>query len=838
MGREHKEFRWTVGIESSCIPHLGIDQFQWTQHDKFWKDDFKRAANDLGCKWMRYSLPWHIVEPSRGDFDWTWSDERLDFAKELGINLILDLVHFGTPTWLPEAFGDVEFPHALEHYTEAFATQYRNAIHSVCPINEPLITCLFSADIGLWPPFGRGRESYVHVLSRVAQGLSRSIRVLRRLSPQTEIVLCDALEHPTIEEKAAEVATPELLQQLHEDLKLRLHRRHVVLDLITGRIDHEHELWSWLQKHGLSQFDLRWFLQHPVTVDVLGLDYYSHSETELYPCSSNQFSQRIPTKLSGLYTTVRDYWERYQIPLMLTETSYYGDEPERLQWMEQTVCDVQRLRAEGIPMIGYTWWPLVDHIDWDGAMLHQIGRIHNVGLYRLQRESSGALTRHPTTLTQQYKSYMARANEVVGEIKQEPALRPVQGKHRKAGTKTAAGSGVNLLNRTDFPIVVHCHLRWDGVWQRPQQFLSRLSKNHKVLFVEGPTVINEDFIPRAEVHTVEKFPNVQVMQTFFPASRFNEGAWVDRERLRLFNDTNRNELSGCFTNAVHWFYDPMAAPCFIGKLNASAIVYDCMDELSQFKFAPPELRTREKFLLDNADVVFTGGYKMWQSKSRHNSNAHFYGCGVEVDHFSKARDTATHIPNDLDFVHRPILGYFGVIDERLDYELIAKLADANPDWSVVMIGPVVKVDPNSLPVRGNLYWLGRREYAQLPNYTKAFNVCLMPFAMNEATEYINPTKALEYMATGRPIVSTPVPDVVTNFSKVVKVATAHDEFIELCRQAVEKPNAFNVEGGLEMADQNGWDVIVGKLESHIRDVFGRKIPANLPDQTTMAYSNV
>ncbi|MGZ4973856.1 MAG: family 1 glycosylhydrolase, partial [Limisphaerales bacterium] len=401
MGREHKEFRWTVGIESSCIPHLGIDQFQWTQHDKFWKDDFKRAAHELGCKWMRYSMPWHLVEPSRGQFDWSWSDERLGYAKDLGFNLILDLVHFGTPTWLPEAFGDVEFPHALESYTEAFANQYRNTIHSVCPVNEPLITCLFSADIGLWPPHGRGRDSYVHVLSRVAQGLSRSIRVLRRLSPQTEIVLCDALEHPTIEQKAAEMAGPELMQQLQEDLKLRLHRRHVVLDLITGRIDQEHELWGWLQKHGLSQFDLRWFLQNPAHIDVLGLDYYSHSEIELYPCSQNNFRQRVPTKLSGLYTTVRDYWERYHIPLMLTETSFYGDECERLQWLDQTVCDVQRLRSEGIPMIGYTWWPLVDHIDWDGAMLHQIGRIHNVGIYRLQREDSGELTRHSTALTQQ-----------------------------------------------------------------------------------------------------------------------------------------------------------------------------------------------------------------------------------------------------------------------------------------------------------------------------------------------------------------------------------------------------------------------------------------------------
>jgi beta-glucosidase/6-phospho-beta-glucosidase/beta-galactosidase/glycosyltransferase involved in cell wall biosynthesis len=831
-----------VGIESSCIPHLGIDQFQWTQHDKFWKDDFKRAAHELGCKWMRYSLPWHLVEPARGEFDWSWSDERLAFAKDLGLHLILDLVHFGTPTWIPEAFGDVEFPHALENYTAAFARQYRNAVHSVCPVNEPLITCLFSADVGLWPPHGRGRESYAHVLSRVAQGVSRSIRVLRQLSPQTEIVLCDALEHPTIEEKAAEVATPELFKVLQDDLKLRRHRRHVVLDLITARIDQEHELWGWLLSHGISQFDLRWFLQNPAHIDVLGLDYYSHSETELYPCSDQHFRQRIPNKLSGLYATARDYWERYHTPLMLTETSFYGDETERLQWLDQTVQDVKRLRSEGIPMIGYTWWPLIDHIDWDGAMLHQIGRIHNVGMFQLQREANGELSRHATALTQQYKKLMARGNEAAGDIKHNAAGRPTTAtfkpRHRRT-SETSDSFSSTLLERSDFPIVVHCHLRWSGVWQRPQQFLSRLSKNHPVLFLEGPTVVaGEDFTPRAELRTDINYPNVQVMQTFFPASRFHDGAWVDRERLRLFNELNTSELNGCFGNAVHWFYDPMAAPCFVGKLTAKAIVYDCMDELSQFKFAPPELKTREKFLLEHADVVFTGGYKMWQSKSRHNSNAHFYGCGVEVEHFSKARNVETQVPNDLDFVNRPILGYFGVIDERLDYELIAKLADANPNWSVVMIGPVVKVDPNSLPVRGNIYWLGRREYAQLPHYTKAFNACLMPFALNEATEYINPTKALEYMATGRPIVSSAVPDVVTNFSKVVKVANAHDEFIEFCRQAVENPKHFNVEGGVEMAEQNGWDVIVGKLESHIRDVFGRKSQANLPDHTTMAYSNV
>jgi glycosyltransferase involved in cell wall biosynthesis len=309
------------------------------------------------------------------------------------------------------------------------------------------------------------------------------------------------------------------------------------------------------------------------------------------------------------------------------------------------------------------------------------------------------------------------------------------------------------------------------------------------------------------------------MQTFFPGAKFNDGAWVDEERLRLLKEAMSGPLEGQFHRPVQWFYDPMAVVSFANRLGERAIVYDCMDQLSQFRFAPPELIQREKLLLDQADVVFTGGRKLWESKSEHNPNCHFYGCGVQVEHFSKAREPETQIPTDLDFIPRPILGYFGVVDERLDYELLEKLADTNPGWSVVIIGPLAKVDPNSLPVRTNLYWLGRREYQQLPNYTKAFNVCLMPFALNESTEYINPTKALEYMATGRPIVSSAVPDVVSNFSEVVKIADSQEEFIQMCQAAVEKADDTAVKNGLEMADENTWESIVQKLEKHIDDAL-------------------
>lgn len=375
----------------------------------------------------------------------------------------------------------------------------------------------------------------------------------------------------------------------------------------------------------------------------------------------------------------------------------------------------------------------------------------------------------------------------------------------------------------DYPIIVHCHLRWDGVWQRPQQFLSRLAQRHRVLFVEGPLLRDGFEPPKYALRTLPDHPNITVMQTTFPSSRFSEGDWVDQERFRLLEEALNGPLRGKFERPVQWFYDPMAAPAHIGKFDEQAIVYDCMDELSQFKFAPPEIVSRERELLAAADVVFTGGRKMCESKSRFNSNCFFYGCGVDVKHFGQARSQETIVPEDARFGEgKFVLGYFGVVDERLDYDLIGQLAKASPAWHVVIIGPTCKVDPATFPQAPNLHWLGRREYSQLPAYTKAFDVCLMPFAMNEATEYINPTKALEYMATGRPIVSTPVPDVVSNFGTVVKIAREHEAFIEACRTQTLQPDEAAINRGLQMADENQWETIVQRLEGHIHDAFEAK----------------
>jgi glycosyltransferase involved in cell wall biosynthesis len=386
---------------------------------------------------------------------------------------------------------------------------------------------------------------------------------------------------------------------------------------------------------------------------------------------------------------------------------------------------------------------------------------------------------------------------------------------RHTGGRRNGKKGLNRRDPEAFSIVVHSHLCWDWVWQRPQQFLSRLSQRHRVLFVETVGPDPELVTPLARLTTAPDFPQVSILRVQFPSWRWADGDFVDAERRRIVQDVLGGPLTGQFKQRVQWFYDPMAVTAFAGQLGEAAIVYDCMDELSQFRFAPAELKSREKELLDHADVVFTGGRRLFEAKRQQHSNCHFYGCGVDVAHFGLARLEETAVPADVAGLPQPVLGYFGVIDERIDYELLAKLADAEPSWSIVMVGPVSKVEESALPRRPNLHWLGRRAYEELPAVAKGFQVCLMPFALNEATEFINPTKSLEYMATGRMIVSSAVPDVVANFGSIVKVARSHEEFIEACREAVRQPNENAIRSGLEMAAANTWESIVAKLEEHV-----------------------
>ncbi|HEX2178154.1 MAG TPA: glycosyltransferase, partial [Actinomycetota bacterium] len=237
---------------------------------------------------------------------------------------------------------------------------------------------------------------------------------------------------------------------------------------------------------------------------------------------------------------------------------------------------------------------------------------------------------------------------------------------------------------------------------------------------------------------------------------------------------------------VLWYYTPMALG-FSEGLSPSAVVYDCMDELSLFRGAPPALLDREKRLLENANLVFTGGQSLYEAKRGRHPAVHAFPSSIEADHFGQARNGIPH-PEDQAALPRPRLGYFGVIDERIDLDLLAGVADARPDWQIVMVGPVVKIEPDSLPRRHNLHYLGMKQYDDLPSYLAGWDVALMPFARNESTRFISPTKTPEYLAGGRPVVSTPIRDVVRPYgeSGLVGIADQPGDFVALAERALAR----------------------------------------------------
>ncbi len=371
-----------------------------------------------------------------------------------------------------------------------------------------------------------------------------------------------------------------------------------------------------------------------------------------------------------------------------------------------------------------------------------------------------------------------------------------------------------------FGILAFSHLRWDFVWQRPQQFLSRFAVESPVLFVEEPKFdLNDGEQPQLEIRDAGDNVTVAIPH-LATGTKDVEGAMqqITGQAIDRVND------GGHFDEPLHWYYSPMMVEWSLGRFPARGIVYDCMDELSQFRFAPAELIENERRLIEAADIVFTGGYKLYEKKSQQHDNAHCFGCGVEYEHFAQAQDSSGPIPEDMKSIKRPIIGWFGVIDERVDYDLIREAAKLRPEYAFVLVGPVVKVDPESLPKADNIHWMGGRDYKDLPNYCRAFDICMMCFAINEATEFINPTKALEYLATGKPVISTPVQDVLKQYSDLVDIVRTPGEFVEAIDRLIKDPKPERIAKGIEKARASSWEGTVSQMRRLIEEAIESKSP--------------
>jgi len=365
-----------------------------------------------------------------------------------------------------------------------------------------------------------------------------------------------------------------------------------------------------------------------------------------------------------------------------------------------------------------------------------------------------------------------------------------------------------------FTLLCFSHLRWNFVFQRPQHLMSRFARDRRVIVWEEPESAMPEYEPALGVRTCAE-TGVIVVTPSLP-----EGL-ADAER----NDVLKRLLDGFLAGEqgpfLAWYYTPMMLP-FTEHVETIATVYDCMDELSAFRFAPPELLPLEQRLLDQADLVFTGGFSLYEAKKGRHPHVHPFPSSVDRDHFSQARAVAVE-PSDQAMIPGPRLGYYGVIDERMDLELIAAVADAHPEWSLVMVGPVVKVDAADLPRRANIHYLGGKSYDELPAYLGGWDVALMPFAINESTRFISPTKTPEYLCGGKPVVSTPITDVIRHYGELegVFIADGAREFIRDCEAALdlaEGDGSWQSEVDLLLANLS-WEITHARMAGLIANVI-------------------
>ena len=350
-------------------------------------------------------------------------------------------------------------------------------------------------------------------------------------------------------------------------------------------------------------------------------------------------------------------------------------------------------------------------------------------------------------------------------------------------------------------LICFSHLRWDFVHQRPQHLMERFARHRRVFFVEE-AIPTPHHLPYIEFHAFAGSA-VTAVRPRLPERLSPEDAAA---ALRGLLDQMVALLG--IRAPVLWFYAPMMWPeaAHLAE-GASAVVYDCMDELSAFAFAPPGLAANEAALMRAADLVLTGGQAIFEAKRLAHDNIHLFPSSVDQAHFRRARAPLDPMP-DQAAIPVPRLGYAGVIDERLDLGLLARAAAARPDWSFVMLGPVVKIDPATLPRAANIHWLGQRDYADLPGYMAGWDVALMPFALNAATRFISPTKTPEYLAAGCPVVSTPVRDVARSYGALegVRLAEGVEEFVAACAEALAggKAGGWRAEADALFADRS-WD---------------------------------
>jgi beta-glucosidase/6-phospho-beta-glucosidase/beta-galactosidase len=369
---------------------------------------------------VRYGIPWHRINPRRGEWDFGWADRPLERLLALGIRPVVDLVHYGLPDWIDGAYLNPSYPDHVAEFATRIAERFRGRIHAYTPLNEPRVTAWYCGRLGWWPPFHRSWRGFVQVMLGVCRGIVRTVEALRAVDPEIVDVHVDATD-------LYEAATPDLAAEAAQRQEIVF----LALDLVSGRLRPGHPLWEWVLAHGARAADLEWFEGRAVRPDVVGINLYPlFSDKRLVRTRSGV---RIRMRYAGADIVERLaelYWQRYRRPVLITETASQGSVARRRGWLEDSVRATARVRERGVPLVGYTWWPLFALVTWGYREGRKPARdyLRQMGLWDLRVGSAGALLRERTPLVDRYRALVAGGVAEVGPLR--AAAAPATGVRR------------------------------------------------------------------------------------------------------------------------------------------------------------------------------------------------------------------------------------------------------------------------------------------------------------------------------------------------------------------------------------------------------------------------
>jgi beta-glucosidase/6-phospho-beta-glucosidase/beta-galactosidase len=406
-------FFWAAGIEDTFITHpwagtgRALDEYELTEHYARWHEDMGLFA-ELGVPVVRYGIPWHRINPAPGIWDWSFPDKALNRLLELGIEPVVDLVHYGLPAWIEGAYLNPDFPQFMAEYARRAAERYKGRIHCYTPLNEPRVTGWYCGKLGWWPPAQRGWRGFVRVMSGVCAGIVETVHALREVDPD---ILCAHVDATDLYESSD--------PSLAEEVARRQEIVFLALDLISGRIVPGHSLHGWLQKWGMDPARLEWFQQRKIDLQLIGINLYPLFSRKVLKKSSRGLRISMPYASAEIIDRLAElYWQRYRVPIFISETASEGSVRRRMEWLDSSVAATGRVRSRGIPLIGYTWWPLFALVTWGYRQGHHPPEFYlkQMGLWDLQKSAKG-LERVPTPLVQAYKQLAARGPRAFEKIR-------------------------------------------------------------------------------------------------------------------------------------------------------------------------------------------------------------------------------------------------------------------------------------------------------------------------------------------------------------------------------------------------------------------------------------